>query len=55
MSASPSHVRTQEKLVGRVLIAAGVLCLVATGALLWARYGGVVFNDMVLSALAWCF
>lgn len=26
----------------------------AAGGLLWWRYGGTVFNDMVAAGLAWC-
>jgi hypothetical protein len=37
------------------LLAGSVLCLVAAGGLLWWRYGGAVFNDMVSAAVAWCF
>ena len=38
-----------------VVTAVVVLCLVATGFLLWARQGSAVFGDTVLAALAWCF
>jgi hypothetical protein len=41
--------------LGFLLIAAAVACLIAIGGVLWWRQGGAVFNDMVLSALAWCF
>ncbi|MBF9235086.1 hypothetical protein [Microvirga alba] len=44
-----------EARIGALLIAAAILCLVAAGGLLWWRYGGAVFNDMVISAFAWCF
>lgn len=37
------------------LVGGGVLLLTAAGGLLWWRLGGVVFNDLVLSGLAWCF
>ncbi len=37
------------------LVGGGVLLLTAAGALLWWRLGGAVFNDLVLSGLAWCF
>jgi hypothetical protein len=40
---------------GRALIAGGVACMVAAGLLLWSRHGPVLFNDLVVSALAWCF
>ncbi|MBM6592942.1 hypothetical protein [Microvirga pudoricolor] len=42
-------------LTARLLIGGAVLCVVASGLLLWAAQGPVVFNDMVVSALAWCF
>lgn len=45
----------QERQFGRMLVAAAILCLVASGGILWWRYGGGVFNDMVLAGLAWCF
>lgn len=45
----------QERRMGAVLVAVAILCLVASGGLLWWRYGGAVFNDMVLATLAWCF
>lgn len=41
--------------IGRVLIAGAVLCVVAAGLLLWSSHGPVVFNELVVSALAWCF
>ncbi len=44
-----------ERRAGVMLLAGAISCLVAAGGLLWWRYGGAVFNDMVLSALAWCF
>ncbi|WP_198411850.1 hypothetical protein [Microvirga flavescens] len=53
MSASRSDIQT--RIAGRALFAAAILCVVAAGALLWARYGGAVFNDMILAGLAWCF
>jgi len=55
MNTGSDHTTRQERRAGFTLIAAAVLCLVASGGLLWWRYGGVVFNDMVLAALAWCF
>ncbi len=55
MSASIEQTGRQERRVGIALVAGAVLCLAASGGLLWWRYGGVVFNDMVLSTLAWCF
>jgi hypothetical protein len=44
-----------ERHIGGSLIVAAILCLVVTGGLLWWRYGGSVFNDMVLAGLAMCF
>jgi hypothetical protein len=37
------------------LLAAGTLCLVAAGGLLWWRRGPAVFEDIVAAAIAWCF
>jgi hypothetical protein len=42
-------------LAGRLLIGGAVICIVAAGLLLWAAHGPVVFNDMVVAALALCF
>lgn len=36
-------------------IGLGVLALMAGGAVLWAQYGGLVYFDMLASALAGCF
>ncbi|WP_194164625.1 hypothetical protein [Microvirga thermotolerans] len=44
-----------DRLLGRVLIAGAVLCLVGAGGLLWWRQGAAVFSDVVSAALAWCF
>lgn len=55
MSIGTEPSTKSERRAGMVLIAGAILCLVASGGLLWWRYGGVVFNDMVLAALAWCF
>ena len=44
-----------ERRAGVILLAGAVFCLVASGGLMWWRYGGAVFNDMVLAGLAWCF
>ena len=38
-----------------VVVAAGSLCLVGAGVLLWGWQGEAVFSDTVLAALAWCF
>lgn len=40
---------------GRILVAGAVLCLVASGALMWWRHGPEVFESLVTSTLAWCF
>jgi hypothetical protein len=40
---------------GRLLIAGAVACVVAAGLVLWSIHGPVVFNELVVSALAWCF
>ncbi len=55
MSLSTEHSTAHERRVGVALVAGAVLCLVTAGGLLWWHYGGVVFNDMVVAALAWCF
>jgi len=55
MSPGIDHASKQERQTGRLLIGAALLCVVASGGLLWWRYGGSVFNDMVLAGLAWCF
>ena len=44
-----------QRLSGRILIAGAVLCLVASGGLLWWRHGASVFSDLVLADLALCF
>ncbi|HYF56643.1 MAG TPA: hypothetical protein VEA41_20485 [Salinarimonas sp.] len=40
----------------RAVAVAGVCAalLAAAGTLLWARLGGAVFSDYVLTGLAWC-
>lgn len=45
----------QERQLGRTLVVAAVLFLVAAGGLLWWRYGDGVFNDMIVAGLSWCF
>lgn len=55
MSIGTEQDSSRESRTGAALIAAAILCIVASGGLLWWRYGGVIFNDMVTSALAWCF
>jgi hypothetical protein len=55
MSLRTGQAERSEGFQGRMLIAGAVLCLVASGGLLWWRYGGSVFNDLVLAGLAWCF
>jgi hypothetical protein len=47
--------RKQVRIMSRALFAAALICVIASGALLWGRYGGAIFNDMVLATLAWCF
>jgi hypothetical protein len=41
--------------LGVGLLAAGTLCLVAAGGLLWWRRGAAVFEDVASAAIAWCF
>jgi hypothetical protein len=55
MSISAEQTSQQERQIGRGLIVAAILCVVGVGGLMWWRYGGSVFNDMVLAGLAWCF
>jgi hypothetical protein len=55
MSVKTEQADQQERRVRVGLLAGAVLCLVASGGLLWWRYGGAVFNDLVLTTLAWCF
>ncbi len=55
MSIETDQTGRTERRVSLALVSAAVLCLVASGGLLWWRYGGIVFNDMVVSVLAWCF
>ncbi|SCZ05275.1 hypothetical protein SAMN02927923_03701 [Microvirga guangxiensis] len=44
-----------ERRTGLILVGAAVLCLVGAGGLLWWHQGGAIFNDLVLTTLAWCF
>ncbi|HZH52493.1 MAG TPA: hypothetical protein VEZ16_11510 [Microvirga sp.] len=55
MSLRTDRAEKPERLPARMLIAGAVLCVVASGGLLWWRYGASVFNDLVLAGLAWCF
>lgn len=55
MNVETGQVNPQERRTRLGLVAGAVLCLIASGGLLWWRYGGTVFNDLVLSPLAWCF
>jgi hypothetical protein len=55
MSIDTGNIPQQERRVRMSLLAGAVLCLVGSGGLLWWRYGGAVFNDLVLTTLAWCF
>jgi hypothetical protein len=38
-----------------VFVAAGAGALLALTGLLWARYGGAVFHEMLLAGIALCF
>ena len=55
MSIDTGNIPQQERRVRMSLLAGAGLCLVGSGGLLWWRYGGAVFNDLVLTTLAWCF
>jgi hypothetical protein len=58
MSVRAEHSRVETQgtgIAGRILVMAGLMCLVAAGLLLWAQQGDSVFSDTVLAALAWCF
>ena len=55
MNVDTGQINQQERRVRVGLLAGTVLCLVASGGILWWRYGGAVFNDLVLTTLAWCF
>ncbi|WP_162820712.1 hypothetical protein [Microvirga calopogonii] len=55
MNVDAGQVNDQERRARVGLLAGAVLCLVAAGGILWWRYGGAVFNDLVLTTLAWCF
>ena len=39
----------------RTMIGLGALALIAGGAVLWSRYGSLVYFDMLSSAFAGCF
>jgi hypothetical protein len=54
MSFDVERTDQQEQRVRIGLLVAAVLCLVASGGLMWWRYGGAVFNDLVQTTLAWC-
>jgi hypothetical protein len=41
--------------LGRGLLLAAALCVLAAGGLLWWRHGGDVFGAYLLTAMAWCF
>ncbi len=47
--------RPAESRPARWLWALAVLSVTGAGLLLWGRYGGSVFADMVSAAIAWCF
>ena len=55
MNTGTEQSSTLERRAGVILLVGAVLCLVASGGLMWWRYGGAVFSDMVLAGLAWCF
>jgi hypothetical protein len=55
MSIGQEQTAIRERRMGAVLIAAAVLCLVASGGLLWWHQGGAIFSDLVSTTLAWCF
>lgn len=55
MSTDIQQSSATERRLSVTLIAAAVLCLVASGGLLWWSYGGAIFNDLVSTTLAWCF
>lgn len=55
MSIGTEQSSSMERRMGLALVAGAVLCLVATGGLLWWHHGGAIFNDMVVATLAWCF
>jgi hypothetical protein len=55
MESRTEHAGKPERLSGRILIAGAILCLVASGGLLWWRHGASVFSDLVLAGLALCF
>jgi hypothetical protein len=40
--------------IGPALLAAGTICLIAAGGLLWWRRGAAVFEDIASAAIAWC-
>ena len=55
MNVETGHTERHEQRARVSLVAGAVLCLVASGGLLWWRYGGAVFDDLVNTTLAWCF
>ncbi len=55
MSIGTEQSNPMERRAGFALVAGAVLCLVGSGSLLWWHYGGAIFNDLVLTTLAWCF
>ncbi len=55
MSIGTEQTALRERRIGATLIGAAVLCLVASGGLLWWHQGGAIFSDLVLTTLAWCF
>jgi len=55
MSLSTEQTSSMDRRAGLALVAGAILCLVASGGLLWWHYGGAIFSDMVVATLAWCF
>jgi hypothetical protein len=55
MSVQTEQTDQREQRARVALVAGAVLCFIASGGLLWWRYGGDVFNDLVMTTLAWCF
>jgi hypothetical protein len=55
MSLETEHTERQEQRARVGLVAAAILCLLVSGGLLWWRYGGAVFTNLVTAGLAWCF
>lgn len=54
MDDAPDALSVRDWRIGRALVLGAVLCLVASGGLLWWRYGVSVFTDLVTAGMAWC-